>query len=792
MTLQAFTDVNKKLQDIDKRLAELAQEREALIALREAVVQRQSAVQNSAQQLPVYLSTDQKVQLFKKLFKGRQDVFARRWQNSKGRSGYSFACHNEWLPGTCDKPRIKCTECQNRAYKALDDQVIYDHLAGKQIIGLYPLLADNTCHLLAADFDKQDWQDAVRAMAQTCLQLNVPHAVEISRSGNGAHLWIFFSEFVLARDARLLGFGLLDKAMDIHPNLSFESYDRLFPNQDFMPEGGFGNLIALPLQYQARQQGNSQFVDHDLMPYVDQWQFLSLIRALSCKQLNDLLAQLKPQNQQAIDTQLPWEQGAKVQPIKIDNCPTRITMTVANHIYFELNKLPAPLTARLKRLASFSNPVFFKTQALRFSTHGIPRYISCARIEQGYLSLPRGCFDEAMELLKEQDITVVIDDKRESGKKLKALKFLGKLRRDQSKAINVIAKHNTGILHAPTAFGKTVVAIGLIHKRKVNTLILTHSRQLLEQWQERLNTFLSGHRCGIIGGGKKKPSGQIDIATYQSLINKKDNTVDPLVQNYGQIIIDECHHISAPRFEMVLNEVRAQYVLGLTATPERQDGHQKIIFMLAGPIRHKVKSNSIEKFEQHVVVTQLYNQPPAQLVNDKERPHISDVYRWLMEDNNRTQRIIDDVIAKIVEGKNPLVLTERREHAEIINQLLIENKIHSVILRGAMRAKERKNAIQQLADAQVIVATGKYAGEGFDLPRLDSLFLAMPIAWKGSLAQYAGRIHRESDGKDCVTIFDYVDASLPMLERMFRKREKGYKAMGYRIIDTSSDHVANI
>lgn len=785
MTLQK-NSINKELQDIDTRLVKLAEERDALFARREALSEQCSKEKNNPQKTSPLLSVKQKVELFTKLFKGRQDVFARRWENSKGRSGYSFACHNEWVSGKCNKPKIKCNECHHRDYKALDNKIIYDHLAGKQVIGLYPLLADNTCSLLAADFDKDDWQDAIQAMAQACLQLNIPHAIEISRSGNGAHLWIFFSEPVLAREARLLGFGLLDKAMEIHPDLSFDSYDRLFPNQDIMPEGGFGNLIALPLQYQARQMGNSQFVDHNLIPYPDQWQFLSQVKALLPKQLKGLLAKLTPNTlldtkQQTMDDRLPWEQGAKIKSIKIDNCPKQITLILANHNYFKLAELPSPLAARLKRLASFSNPVFFKTQALRFSTHGIPRYITCARIEQGYLSIPRGCLDEALELLKEQDITAVIDDKRETGRKLKSVKFLGTLRKEQSKAVNIIAKYNTGVLHAPTAFGKTVVAIGLINKRKVNTLILTHSRQLLEQWQIRLKSFLSNSEVGVIGGGKKKPTGKIDVATYQSLINKKDNTVDPLIQDYGQVIIDECHHVSAPRFEMVLNEVRAKYVLGLTATPDRQDGHQKIIFMLVGPIRHKVKSNHTEKFEQHVVVTQLVNESSPTLVNSEERPRISDVYRWIMEDNNRTQKIVDDVISTIGKGKHPLILTERREHAEMINQLLIGRGVHSVILRGAMRAKERKAANEQIENAQAIVATGKYIGEGFDLPRLDTLFLAMPIAWKGLLTQYAGRIHRESENKDSVTIFDYVDSSIPMLERMFRKREKGYKAMGYQL-----------
>ena len=773
-------EINNEIESINHKLASLELEKKALIEKREALLQHSS----NPQVVTTELSVNQKVVLFQELFKGRSDTFAYRWKNTKGRSGYSVACDNEWIKGVCNKPKIKCSECSNRKYKSLDDQIIYDHLSGKQIIGLYPLLTDNTCHLLAADFDKNDWQKSIVALAKACMELNVPHAIEISRSGNGAHLWIFFSEPVSAKDARLLGFGLLDKAMEIHPDLSFESYDRLFPNQDLMPEGGFGNLIALPLQYQARQQGNSLFVNIKLKPYHDQWEFLSQVKSISSTQLHNLLTQLTPTtstNSKIIDNRPPWEQGLAHKHIQIDNCPEQITITLANYLYIKISVLPPTLITRLKRLASFSNPVFFKTQALRFSTHGIPRYISCARLEQGYLFLPRGCFDEVVDLLKEQNITIDIDDRRQVGHKLKKLNFLGTLRKDQSKAVNAMSKHSVGVLHAPTAFGKTVVAIGIIVKRKTNTLILTHSLQLLEQWQERLKSFLRDTDIGSIGGGKRKPSGQIDIATYQSLINKKDNSVDPIIQQYGQIIIDECHHISAPRYEMLLNEVHSKYVLGLTATPDRQDGHQKIIFMLAGPIRHKVKSNHAEKFEQQVIVTKLYSTPSVNLFNAEQRPRITDVYRWLTEDNKRTQRIISDVIAKISEGKHPLVLTERREHAEQVYNLLIENNIHTVILRGAMRAKERKAANEQLSSAQVIVATGKYVGEGFDLPKLDTLFLALPIAWKGSLVQYAGRIHRESEGKDLVTIYDYVDSSIPMLERMFNKRKKGYKAMGYQI-----------
>ena len=775
---EKFRDISA----IDARLTKLEHEKQHLIALREEL-------QASKPTPPVSdsFSPEQKIAIFRSLFRGRTDIFANRWQNQQGRSGYSVACNNEWVQGICNKPRIKCQDCTHRQFSELNDQVIYRHLAGRQVVGLYPLLHDNTCYLLAADFDKGSWQDEVKAMSIACAEYGVPHVVEISRSGNGAHLWIFFDEKVSANEARLLGFRLLDKAMEIYPNLSFDSYDRLFPNQDILPEGGFGNLIALPLQCKARLAGNSSFVDTELKVIDDQWQHLAQIERLSKHRLTKLLTQISPNarmfaEQDVTDTRPPWEITAKPSPLVLKVPSQQVTITLANQVYFEMKELPSALSAGLRRIASFSNPVFFKTQALRFSTHGIPRFISCARIEHGYLALPRGCLDDALVLLKENNIDVQIDDKRELGTKLSTIKPLLTLRKNQQTAVKAMSNHDVGILHAPTAFGKTVTAIGMIIKRKANTLILVHSRQLLDQWQERLRSFLPNIEIGVIGGGKKSPVGIIDIATYQSLINKKDNTVSPIVQDYGHVIVDECHHVSAPRFEMVLNEVRAKYVLGLTATPERQDGHQKIIFMAAGPIRHKVKSSSEEKFEQEVQIHQSYDTPPLHLTRPEERPKITDAYRWIMENEARTQRIVSDVIISVRENRHPIVLTERRIHAEMINNLLNESGIDSVILKGAMKAAERKRVDEHLHSAQVVVATGRYVGEGFDMPRLDTLFLAMPIAWKGSLAQYAGRIHRESDGKTLVTIHDYVDCGLPMLQRMFNKREKSYKTMGYTIL----------
>ncbi len=778
------TNSSQEIERINQRLQALEEEKSRLLA-------RKAALEPTTSNLIATSSTlaaKDKVALFQKFFVGREDIYAFRWENKAGKSGYSVACHNEWQPGLCNKPKIKCGDCSNKAYKALESKTVYGHLSGIQTVGLYPLMRDDTCQLLAVDFDKSDWQQAAKAFAQVCSDHTIPYAIERSRSGNGAHIWVFFEGKIPARDARRLGFGLLDRAMENYPRLSFGSYDRLFPNQDSLPGGGFGNLIALPLQYQPRQIGNSVFVDQNLVAHPDQWQFLHSLAKLPLNKLHRLLQQFD-ENIPELTTK-PWEQGVPVARTKISDCPVRIKMVLANQMFIPVNALPSKLLARLKRQASFANPVFFKTQAMRFSTHGIPRYISLARIEQDYLVIPRGCLEPVIELLREQDIAVDIDDKRTPGKQLKGIRFLGELRGNQKQAVKKLTAHDTGILHAPTAFGKTVTAIGVIAKRRVNTLILTHTRQLLDQWKACLSVFLEGVDIGVVGGGKRKPTACIDIATYQSLLKRKDNSIDPVLLDYGQVIIDECHHISAPDYDRLLSEVRARYVLGLTATPERQDGHQPIIFMQAGPIRHQVKTDKHTRFERRVYVRTVLDMPPDHLVSEDRKPHIADVYRWLMESETRNVQIVKDIGTQIDDGANPLLLTERREHAEFISQQLADKGYETVVLRGATRTKEREEAMEKAKTAQVLVATGKYIGEGFDLPRLDTLFLALPISWKGSLAQYAGRLHRVADSKDKVAIYDYVDNALPMLQRMFQRRCKGYATMGYTLVyDTDAESV---
>ncbi|MCL1079836.1 DEAD/DEAH box helicase [Parashewanella spongiae] len=768
--------IYSELELIEQQLKDLELQREKLLARKKILLNQPASGK--------LLSSREKVALFLNLFKGRMEAHALRWQNQSGRSGYSVACHNEWKQGICFKPKVKCSECKHQAFKTLDDNAIHSHLIGKQTVGLYPLLNDNTCWLLAADFDKSDWKEAVSSFRHSCQFYKIYCYIERSRSGNGAHIWIFFETPIPASKARELGFLLLDKAMEFHSGLSFESYDRLFPNQDTIPTGGFGNLIALPLQYHPRQQGNSVFIDESFNQVTEQWQHLLDVKKVSRLHVDQLINEKQPFQTEKLDKK-PWELNFAKQSTLIAGCPKDVSVILANRIFIDTKQLPQALLTLLKRTASFSNPVFFKTQALRFSTNGIPRFICLAEKDDGYLSLPRGCIDDVISLFEDNKVVLELEDKRKTGCRLTKLEFQGELRKEQSKAVATLLKHDVGILHAPTAFGKTVTAIGIIHKRKVNTLILVHSRQLLTQWKERLQAFIAGTDIGVIGAGKNKPTQQIDVATYQSLVNRKDNSIDPIIYEYGQIIIDECHHVSAPQYERLLSEVHAKYVLGITATPNRQDGHQPIIFMQAGAIRYTASSED-KKFIKQVNLNKLNLSIPAELQDNGNRPHISKIYRWLATNEERNKAIVEDILIAAKSNRTSIVLTERREHAELLTKMLSEQIVEVKMLHGVMKEKEKQHILNHLDQIQVLVATGKYVGEGFDFPKLDTLFLVLPISWKGALTQYVGRIQRLYTGKEKVIVYDYVESGFPMLERMYKKREKGYEALGFTIYNSDN------
>jgi superfamily II DNA or RNA helicase len=723
------------------------------------------------------------------LFRGRVDVYPVRWESkTSGKSGYAPACGNEWRPGICEKPRIKCGDCGHRLMLPVSDDVIFGHLAGKHTVGIYPLLPDDTCHLLAVDFDEAEWREDARAFAQSCAELGVPVALEISRSGQGAHAWVFFSNAVSARDARRLGTAIITRTCARTRQLRLASYDRLFPNQDTMPKGGFGNLIALPLQKGPRENGYSVFVDIELRPYADQWALLSAVERMAPHDIEPTILRATggahPLDVTFIDDEdlsTPWKRAPAEGTQLTGKMPTALTLTVANMIYFDKAQLPQALANRLIRLAAFQNPEFYRAQAMRMSVWDKPRVIGCAENFPKHIALPRGCLEPAKELLRDNGIRCEIRDERFVGDPIE-ITFAGSLRQDQESAVTAMLRHDTGVLCAPTAFGKTVMAAALIAHRGVNTLVLVHRTELLKQWQERLQTFLGVGKgvVGTIGGGKAKPTGKIDIAVMQSLTRKGE--INSLVELYGQVIVDECHHVGAVSFDAILRHAKAKFVLGLTATPIRRDGQQPIIFMQCGPIRHTAAPS--EDAPHDLAVTPRFR---SSLIDVPADAGIQDVFRQLANDPSRTAAVAKEVATAAQQGRKVLVLTERTEHVNAIAKALGELVPAPFVLHGRMSKKQRATVIELLSKLpgeapRVLVATGKLVGEGFDHPALDTMVLAMPISWRGTLQQYAGRLHREHTTKTDVRIIDFVDAGHPTLLRMWDKRQRGYRAMGYRVL----------
>jgi len=640
------------------------------------------------------------------------------------------------------------------------------------------------------------------AYAISCRELRIPACVEISRSSEGAHVWIFFDSPIPADQARQLASAAITRACARHRTLSFASYDRLFPSQDRLPKGGFGNLISLPLQRTSRDRGACVFVDDAWQPHPDQWTFLAGIERMTPFAVDTALARAEKEDgvlgvrsvgvgEDAIDD--PWTlppSRRRSEPQLAGPFPDTATIVSANMLFIAKDSLPERLINRLSRIAAFQNPMFYQAQSLRLSTFGKPRIIACAEDFQNHLALPRGCADDVRALLRDSGLALQLEDKRHAGTSIDVV-FQGELHPDQTLAVDAVLAHEIGVLCAPTAFGKTVVAAATIAARKINTLIIVHRTQLLDQWRSRLSAFLQidDRSIGTIGAGKRSPSGIIDVAVMQSLVRK--GIVRDVVANYGHVIINECHHVSAFSFERVMKEAKARFVLGLTATPLRRDGHHPIIFMRCGPIRFRGSNARAAAGVRHIVIPRR-----TDLAAPTDMDGIQSIFSVLGQSEARNALIVRDILAALGDGRNPLVLTERRDHLDRLADILRNAApAEIIVLSGGMGRRKQAAAIDRLGASsgnhrRVVPATGRFIGEVFDDPRLDTLFLAMPISWRGTLQQYAGRLHRAHAGKHEVRIYDYVDAEVPALARMFNKRLRGYRAMGYAVSEDTADSIA--
>lgn len=757
-----------------------------------------------------FSSPQEKIELFMSLFRGRTDLYAKRWYSEKsGKSGYQPVCANEWNRWLCDKRNMKCGDCKNRKFAPLTQTAVYKHLEGNSAngtdtIGIYPLTQDDCCYFLAMDFDGSGWKDDIAAVREVCAKHNVPVVAERSRSGQGGHLWFFFTEKTKAATARKFGTLILNGAMQLRHSIALSAYDRVFPNQDFMPKGGFGNLIALPLQGRARVQNNSVFVDEHFIAYTDQWSVLSCVQKIDEVSLHHYIGALM---QYSEPTALPPDKQDKRAPLKTDNrlskedFPTNVTIVLSDMLHIEKAGVSERALFALKRLGVYANPEYYKAQKMRLPLYNKPRFI-CAYAETDRdVLLPRGRFDRLRTLLKEAGANFVFTDARNAGEQLD-VSFNGTLREEQSRAFTALNARDIGVLSATTAFGKTVVGARMIAEKKRSTLVLVHTSALLNQWKDALTKFLSfGYGLPVppkTRGRKKEPSyigqlgatkntlnGKLDIVIMQSLCGKEE--VKPIVKNYGLVIVDECHHVPASTFERVMQAVNAKYVYGLTATPVRADGRQESIFMQCGDIVYKIdaKEQAQKQLFEHFTVPRFtdFRMP---LMADGGLRTLNQILAQLSVAKNRNKMIIDDTVKAVNGGRTPIVLTERTEHARLITDELERQGVKVFLLIGKESAKVKREKLAALAATNktekfALVAIGKYVGEGFDFARLDTLFLAMPISWKGKLAQYAGRLHRDYAGKSEVIIYDYVDLNVAMLENMYHRRLAGYKEIGYEI-----------
>lgn len=773
-------------------------------------------------------------------FWGRMDVYSKRSQSKKtGKAGYYPQCDNFWTD-ICPRKtgaKMQCRNCLHRVWTKLKIEQIEAHLRGNKpdgsdVIGIYPLFSDGTCRFLVFDFDNHekgaeaedyantdtDWIKEVDAMRAICRTLEIPILTERSRSGRGAHIWIFFDRPIEASLARTFGFALLDKGAESVNMTSFRYYDRMIPAQDSLSdENSLGNLIALPLQGRALRDGNSAFIDESWNAYPDQWKALFSTDRLTRGGINVCMEkwgfthtpeETAPE-QDKTDSVKPWDKSTAFQKSDISG---EMQITLADKIYIKKTNLKPRLQNQIRRMARISNPQFFRNHAMGLSNYANARYIYLGEDEENYISIPRGLMGELTDRCKVAGISCKIDDQRSSGKRVNA-SFTGELRENQKIAVKELLKYDCGILSAATAFGKTVVCSKIIAEEQVSTLILLESSALIEQWEKALSSFLKIQEelptyktktgrirtrksaIGVIRGSKDTSTGIIDIAMAGSLC--KNGNFHERFSEYGLVLVDECHHSASDTLRSVLMNVRAKYVYGVTATPLRGDGLEKINYMLLGNVRYRYtsKQRAEEQGIRHLVIPRFTR---TVCPHGLDKLQVNDAYKIVRGSEVRNRQIETDVRSCVASGRTPVILTKYKEHAGLLYEHLEKCADHTFLLTGD-RTKRQQREIRAEMDTvrpeetMILIATGQLIGEGFDFPRLDTLIMGTPVAWKGIVEQYAGRLNRDYPGKKDVRIYDYVDAHIPVFDRMYVKRLKAYKRIGYMLYtkETTAKQDAN-
>ena len=754
--------------------------------------------------------------------RGRKDLYDLRYTNPKtGKNGYYTQCFNRWDRG-CHiqkKDGVRCKDCELRAYKPVTLPLIKAHMNGtdpngNDVVAIYPMLENNLCQLLVFDFDNHakgaeqedyaniddSWKEEINALRRICKNLNVDAVVERSRSGRGAHLWIFFKEMVPARLARKFGFALLEKGAESVNLKSFKYYDRMIPAQDALPEGGIGNVIALPLQGMALKSGNSAFVDENWNAYEDQLKVLAGTRRLTRQEIEDYLSLWYSTGFTSEDngTDAPWDKNSEIEAGSVKGV---VRIVLADRIYIDSSGMSNKTKRQLRRMATFSNKQYFQNQAMDMPNYDESRFIYLGSDEGKYIVLPRGLREDILKKFDNAGISYKIEDKRTKGRELN-ISFKGELRESQIPAVETMLENETGILHAATAFGKTVVCCDMIARRGISTLILVDRADLMNQWIKRLDEFLdiaeelpeyqtktgrTRKRKSLIGnlqGAHDTLTGIVDVAMIRSL--KKKDGFHPMLKEYAQVYFDECHHAASDSAIEVLQEINAKYVYGVTATPKRGDGKEKINEFLLGPIRYRftAKDRAEEQNIDHLVYPRFTRTVKPHHLS--KTPYGNDAYELIRNNDVRDEQIIRDVADCVQAGRTPVVLTKYVDHANKLSERLKKYADRLILLTGANGTKVRRAQVKELnevddSDSLILVGTGSLLGEGFDFPRLDTLFMATPVSGENVVEQYVGRLNRDYDGKENVIVYDYVDSHIPKFDKMYAARLKAYKKIGYEL-----------
>ena len=754
--------------------------------------------------------------------RGRKDVYDLRYTNPKtGKNGYYSQCFNRWDRG-CHiqkKDGVRCKDCELRAYKPVTLPLIKAHMNGtdpngNDVVAIYPMLENNLCQLLVFDFDNHakgaeqedyaniddGWKEEINALRRICKNLDVDAVVERSRSGRGAHLWIFFKEMVPARLARRFGFALLEKGAESVNLKSFKYYDRMIPTQDALPEGGLGNVIALPLQGMALKSGNSAFIDENWNAYEDQLNVLAGTRRLTRQGIEDYLSLWYSTGSISEDngTDAPWDKNSEIEAGSVKGV---VRIVLADRIYIDSTGMSNKTKRQLRRMATFSNKQYFQNQAMDMPNYDESRFIYLGSDEGKYIVLPRGLREEILKKFDNAGISYKIEDKRTKGQELN-ISFRGELRESQIPAVETMLENETGILHAATAFGKTVVCCDMIARRGISTLILVDRAYLMNQWIKRLEEFLdideelpeyqtktgrTRKRKSLIGnlqGAHDTLTGIVDVAMIRSL--KKKDGFHPKLKEYAQVYFDECHHAASDSAIEVLQEINAKYVYGVTATPKRGDGKEKINEFLLGPIRYRftAKDRAEEQNINHLVYPRFTRTVKPHHLS--KTPYGNDAYELIRNNDVRDEQIIRDVADCVQAGRTPVVLTKYVDHAKKLSERLKTYADRLILLTGANGTKARRAQVEELnkvdnSDSLILVGTGSLLGEGFDFPRLDTLFMATPVSGENVVEQYVGRLNRDYDGKENVIVYDYVDSHIPKFDKMYSARMKAYKKIGYEL-----------